>query len=82
LPPGSEEVVTDSCGPATVMLSDCVAVALELSLTCTAKLAAAAAVGVPLMPPPAESDSPAGSDPLLTDHVYPPVPPAAPSCCE
>jgi hypothetical protein len=69
LPAGREDVVTDNCGPAIVMVSDWVAVAPELSLTCALKPAVPGAVGVPLMAPPDERVSPAGSEPLLTDQV-------------
>jgi hypothetical protein len=61
------------------MLSACVAVVLELSFTCTVKLAVPVDVGVPLMVPFAASASPAGTEPVVVDHVYPPLPPVAPS---
>jgi hypothetical protein len=79
MPLGSEDVVTVNGGGATVMLSDCVAVAFELSFTCTVKFAVPAVVGVPLIVPLAASDRPAGSEPRVVDHVYPPVPPLAES---
>jgi hypothetical protein len=80
--PAREEVVTFNCGAAIVMLSDWVAVPFELSLTCTVNPAVPGALGVPLIVPPAESDSPVGSEPLLTDQTYPPLPPVAESVCE
>jgi hypothetical protein len=58
------------------------AVCLLLSVTVTVTLAVPAAVGVPLMLPPALRFNPAGSAPLLTAQVYPPVPPLAVSVCE
>ena len=75
-------MVTDNVAEATVMLSDCDAVAPELSRTCTVKLEVPGAVGVPLIAPLADSDTPAGSEPPLTENVYPPVPPVAVSCWE
>src|SRR3954452_15374430 len=72
VPPGSDDVVTVSGGGATLMLSACDAVAFELSLTCTVKFAVPAVVGVPLMAPLAASDRPAGSEPSVVDHAYPP----------
>jgi hypothetical protein len=52
-----------------VMLRASVAVALELSFTWTVKFAVPAVVGVPLILPDAASDSPAGSEPTVVDHV-------------
>jgi hypothetical protein len=46
------------------------------------KVAVPAADGVPEITPPPLKFSPAGSDPLVTDHAYPPVPPLAASDCE
>jgi hypothetical protein len=63
-------------GGAIVMLSARIAVAFELSFTWTVKSAVAAVVGVPLMLL-AASVSPAGNEPPVVDHVYPPVPPLA-----
>ena|SRR5215472_10242667 len=68
VPFGSDDVVTDSAGAATVMLSPFVAVVPELSFTWTVKLAVPAAVGVPLIDPDAESDRPAGGEPVVVDH--------------
>ena len=79
VPAGSDDVVMVNGGGATVMLSDCVAVAFELSFTCTVKFAGPAVVGVPLMVPLAASNRPEGSEPRVVDHVYPPIPPLAES---
>jgi hypothetical protein len=59
------------------MLKGLVAVFCELSLTLTVKAAAPAAVGVPLTVPLADNESPAGREPLISDHEYPPAPPLA-----
>ena len=74
-------VVTVNCGAAIVMLNACVDVAFELSFTCTVKLEAPAVVGVPVMLPFAARAKPAGSEPVVVDHVYPPVPPVAAKVC-
>jgi hypothetical protein len=66
-------------GGAIVILRACVSVAFELSFTCTVKFPVPAAVGVPVMVPPWVSDRPAGSEPVVVDHVLPPVPPPAAS---
>ena len=79
MPVGSEDEVTVNCGGATIMVSACEAVAFALSLTCTVKLEVPAAVGVPLIVPLAESERPAGSEPVVVDQVLPPVPPLAAS---
>jgi hypothetical protein len=79
---GSVLVVIISAAGLIAMLSGLVAVAPELSCTRTVKLAFPAADGVPEITPAALKLSPAGSDPPLTDHVYPPVPPLAASACE
>src|SRR5579872_344377 len=63
------------------MLRLCVAVAPAESFTCTVKFEFPGAVGVPPIVAPL-NESPAGSDPPLTDHVYPPVPPLAASPAE
>ena len=68
VPGGSEEVLTVSAGPLTVMFSDFVAVAFEASVTWTVKAEVPAAVGVPEMVAPL-SESPAGSEPDWMDHV-------------
>jgi hypothetical protein len=75
-------VVTVNCGAAMVMLRACDAVAFALSFTCTVKLEVPAVVGVPLIAPLAASDSPAGSEPTVVDHVLPPDPPLATRVCE
>jgi hypothetical protein len=82
VPPGSDAVVTVSGGGAIAMLSAFDVEVLLLSVTVAVKFAVPAAVGVPLMFPPAPRLSPAGRAPLLTVHVYPPVPPLAASACE
>ena len=79
MPLGSEDVVTVNCGGTTMMVSACEAVAFELSLTCTVKLEVPAAVGVPLIVPLAESERPAGNEPVDMDQEFPPVPPLAAS---
>src|SRR5947209_8753205 len=65
----------------TTMLSGFATGAPEPSLTCTVKFEVPAAVGVPAIVSPL-SDSPAGSDPVLTVHVYEPDPPVATKVCE
>jgi hypothetical protein len=62
--------------------SAAVAEADALSVTRTVKLLDPAVPGVPDIVPPAARLSPAGTDPLATDHVYDGVPPEAPSACE
>src|SRR5689334_9985578 len=52
------------------------------SIAVTVKLTDPAAVGVPEITPPTESDSPAGSDPDVTDHVSAPIPPIVLSAAE
>jgi hypothetical protein len=59
-----------------------VAVVLPESFTCTVKLLDPVAVGVPEIAPAADRVSPAGSDPALTDHEFPPAPPDAARACE
>ena len=71
--------MTANGGTAMVMLRVCVAVALELSFTWTVKFAVPAVVGVPLIPPVAASDRPAGSEPTVVDQVLLPTPPLAKS---
>jgi hypothetical protein len=64
VPPGSDDVVTDSAG-FTAMLR--ALVALESPLTAlTVKLNVPLAEGVPLIVPVAERPMPPGSDPALT----------------
>jgi len=60
------------------MPSAFVAVVPELSLACRVKEKAPGVVGVPEIVLPL-SASPAGSEPVVTVHVYPPVPPLAAS---
>jgi hypothetical protein len=64
------------------MPSCLVAVVPLVSCTCTVKLAVPGAVGVPEITPAPLTLSPAGGEPPLTDHLYPPVPPLAASACE
>ena len=68
----------------TSMVSMAVAVAGvdSESVTSTVKLTLPEAVGVPLMVPPLESESPAGSDPEARLHLYGDVPPVADSVAE
>jgi hypothetical protein len=68
-------------GALIVTESDAVADAEALSVTLTVKLEEPAALGVPDIVPPVRL-SPAGSDPLVTDHVYGGDPPLALSTCE
>ena len=77
-------MVTVSGGALTVIVSALVAAALLLSFTWTVKAALFTAVfGVPVIAPLAVlNDKPAGSDPEVTDHTYPPVPPLAVTDCE
>jgi hypothetical protein len=75
----NDDVLTVNGAGATVMLSACEAVAFELSFTCTVKFAVPAAVAVPLIVPLAESERPAGSEPVDIDQALPPVPPLADS---
>ena len=62
--------------------SAAVAEADALSVTRTVKLLDPAVPGVPDIVPPAARLSPAGNDPLATDHEYGGDPPEAPSACE
>jgi hypothetical protein len=62
--------------------SAAVAEADALSVTRTVKLLDPAVPGVPDIVPPVARLSPAGNDPLATDHEYGGVPPEAPSNCE
>ncbi len=78
---GSEEVSILSGGGAIASVSVFVAVPFELSLTCTVKLPLPAVVGVPVRFPVPLKAMPAGKDPELTLHTYPPVPPLAASAC-
>ena len=84
MPLGNDAVVMESGGgvaaAATAMLSALLLVAAVLaeSRTRTVKLDVATAVGVPLtVPVAAFKVSPAGSEPLVTDQLYGPVPPVA-----
>jgi hypothetical protein len=69
VPAGSDEVVTVKAGGLIVRESAAVAEADALSVALTVTFAVPAAVGVPDIVPPAARVSPAGSDPLDTDHV-------------
>jgi len=71
-----EAVVIASAGGLIIRENGFVAVCAKLSVTRTVKSEEPAAVGVPLMVPPEESVSPAGSDPD-TDQEYGGVPPVA-----
>jgi len=48
---------------------------LTVAVTRILKFDVPAVVGVPLMTPAVDSDRPAGSEPVKTDHVRVPVPP-------
>ena len=80
-PPATTDVVTVKAGALIVNDRAAVADADALSVTFTVKLDEPAAIGVPDIVLPARL-SPAGSDPLVTDHVYGGVPPVALSACE
>lgn len=85
MPPARDEVEMERVGvaAATAMLSDFVAVLLFASVTLTVNEDVPDAVGVPeIAPVEAFSVSPAGSEPLLTDHEYGVVPPLACSVAE
>lgn len=62
---------------AGLMVIDRTRVAVVMpSATCTVKLDVRAIVGVPVMiPVDGGSDSPAGSEPIVRDQVYMPLPP-------
>ena len=66
----------------TTMLRALVAVLPPLSATRTVKLEVPNAVGVPVSAPAALSVRPAGKDPALTLHAFPPLPPLAANVCE
>ena len=74
-------MATVSAGGLMVMLRAWVAVAFALSVTCAVKVDAPGVVGVPAIAPFDASDRPAGRLPVVTDHVYGPVPPVADSVC-
>ena len=85
VPPDKLEVEIERAGvaAATAILSDFVAVLLLASVTLTVNGDVPDAVGVPeIAPIEAFSVSPAGSEPLLTDHEYGVVPPLACSVAE
>jgi hypothetical protein len=67
-PAGSAEVVIERPGGLIISESAAVADPDALSETLTLNVDVPAAVGVPVIAPPAPSVSPAGSDPLATDH--------------
>jgi hypothetical protein len=81
VPAGNEEVVMLKAGALIANDNCAVAETDALSVTFTVKLDDAALVGVPDIVPP-ESPSPAGRDPVETDHVYGGDPPVAFSGCE
>lgn len=82
LPLASDAVVTESGAGFTRIVNAFVAVVFELSRTWAVKLEVPAAVGVPEITPAALNVNPAGSDPALTVHEFPPLPPVADSVCE
>ena len=67
---GSDDVTIPRAG--ALIVSDRTAVAVAggaaLSVTFTVKVLDPAVLGVPVMVPPADRLSPAGSDPLASDH--------------
>jgi hypothetical protein len=69
VPAGSDDVVTVKAGGLTVRERAAVAEPDALSVTFTVTFEVPAALGVPDIVPFAERVSPAGSDPLGTDHV-------------
>src|ERR1700733_2210391 len=73
-----QEVPPPAAG-STVRVSCWVAVCAGLpeSVACTVNVEVPAVVGVPEMVPSLASDSPAGSDPEVTDQLYGLVPPEA-----
>jgi len=81
VPLGSEDVATENGGGLLIMLSEAVAVCEALSVARTVKVLDPAAVGVPEMVAPV-SVSPAGKEPLASDHEYGGLPPDAASDCE
>jgi len=76
VPLASDAVEILSAAGLTAILSCFDTGALAPSLTCTVNPDVPAAVGVPEMFAPV-SESPAGNDPAVIDHVYVPVPPFA-----
>jgi hypothetical protein len=77
--------VTVNADAATTILRfavDVCFVGLLESVTCTVKLNVPAAPGVPEITPALLSDSPAGSEPALSAHVYGGMPPLAASVAE
>ena len=76
VPAGNEDVLMLNAGALISSDSGMLADADALSVTLTVKLTDPAAVGVPEIVP-AERVSPAGSDPLASDHVYGGDPPVA-----
>ena len=79
MPAGSDDVVIPKAGGLMVSDSAAAVEADELSVTRTVKLLDPAVAGVPDMVPPVARLSPAGSDPLGTDHEYGGTPPEAAS---
>ena len=82
MPAGSDDVVIPKAGALMVIDKPAVAETDALSVTRTVKLLDPAVPGVPDIVPPATRLSPAGNDPLATDHEYGGDPPEAPSNCE
>ena len=81
MPAGNEDVVMLNAGALMRIERAAVADAVPLSFTFTVKLDDPAVVGVPEIVLP-ERLSPAGRDPLATDHVYGGVPPVTLIACE
>jgi hypothetical protein len=82
VPSGSELVEIDIRELLMSRLRIFVADPPAVSAARTVKLADTGADGVPPMTPAGVNERPAGRDPLLTDHVYEPVPPVAAKACE
>ena len=74
----------ETAGTALIVKAKALAtVARAASFTVTVKLAVPVTVGIPEMTPvAATNDSPVGSDPVVTVHVYAGVPPLAKSVVE
>jgi hypothetical protein len=80
--PVVSDVVVISNAALIVSDSAFVAFLLALSVTFTVKLLVPAVPGVPEIVPPADRLSPAGRDPIDTDHEYGGDPPLALNACE
>lgn len=74
--------LTDAEVPATAMVSALLSVIDDASVTRAVKVNVPAWVAVPLMLPPEDSASPAGSEPADMSHARGAVPPVAASVCE